>query len=221
LTVTLDHHTVLEDVSFAVKRRTILAVVGPNGAGKTTLFRVLLGLVPYRGKVEWKGKAKVGYVPQHFASTDIPITVREFLSFKCQADFRECLSAVGIEDQTILDRKLGVLSGGEMQRVLIAWAILDRPDVLLFDEPTTSVDIGSEELIYETLNRMEKETGITVLLISHDIHVVMHYSNQALALNRTVRFFGDPEDLSDPALLKEIFGSESVLEGHRHEHPPG
>lgn len=216
LGVTLDHHPVLEKVSFAVRARTTLAIVGPNGAGKTTLFRVLLGLLPHTGTVRWARPVTVGYVPQQFSVTDVPITVREFLAIKCKTDYHECLAAVGLDDRAFLDKRLGVLSGGEMQRVLIAWAIVDRPDVLLFDEPTASVDIGSQDLVYETLNALEKNAGITVLLISHDIHTVLHYSDATLALNRGVIYFGESRELSDPALLQRIFGSGSVLADHEH-----
>ncbi len=216
LGVTADHHVILEDVSFRVKPRTTLAIVGPNGAGKTTLFRVLLGLHPHTGNVHWQRPVKIGYVPQQFSVTDVPITVREFLAFKCKTDYRECLAAVGLEDPAFLGKRLGVLSGGEMQRVLIAWAIVDRPDVLLFDEPTSSVDIGSQDLVYETLNSLERKVGITVLLISHDIHTVMHYSDSTLALNRKVIYFGESRELSDPVLLQKIFGSGSILADHEH-----
>ncbi len=216
LGVRLDKVPILESVSFHVRRGTTLAIVGPNGAGKTTLFRVLLGLVPHTGTVEWSGPVRVGYVPQHFAVTDVPITVRDFLGFKGEAGFEESLAAVGLEGG-VLQKRLDILSGGEMQRVLIAWAVLDRPNVLLFDEPTATVDIGSEDMLYEALNRLEKESNITVLLITHDIHIASQYSDAVLALNRTVRFFGAPSRLSEPGLLMEIFGSGSGLAEHKHD----
>ncbi len=108
-----------------------------------------------------------------------------------------------------------------MQRVLIAWAIVDRPDVLLFDEPTSSVDIGSQDIVYETLNALEKKAGITVLLISHDIHTVMHYSDATLALNQKVIYFGESRELSDPVILQKIFGSGSLLASHEHANARG
>ena len=215
LSVKLGDSTVLENVSFEVSRGTTLAIVGPNGAGKTTLFRALLNIIPHAGHIEWSGPARIGYVPQRMSVTDVPISVNEFLFLKQKSGAQESLLSVGLDKQ-ILDRRLSVLSGGELQRVLIAWAILDKPNVLLFDEPTSSVDIGSEELVYEILNKLEKELRMTVLLISHDIHVVMHYSDQTLALNKSVTFFGDSSKLSDPALLGKIYGSSTILEGHVH-----
>jgi zinc transport system ATP-binding protein len=216
LSVKSDHKIILEDVNFSVRKAATLAIVGPNGAGKTTLFRALMNLIPYSGKIEWTRNVRIGYVPQHLFATDIPIAVKEFLSLKCKADFEGCLGTVGLEGTDMLDRKLGVLSGGELERVLIAWAIVDNPDVLLFDEPTASVDIGSKEVVYETLNKLEKETGITVLLNTHDIHVIMHYSDTALALNRGVIYFGDSKNLTDPAILEKIYGSGAILEAHMH-----
>src|SRR5256884_7683854 len=216
LGVRLDHVPILEGVSFHVRRGTTLAIVGPNGAGKTTLFRVLLGLVPHTGTVEWSGPVRIGYVPQNFVVTDVPITVRDFLGFKSGAGFEESLAAVGLGG-AVLPKRLDVLSGGEMQRVLIAWAVLDRPNVLLFDEPTAMVDIGSQDMLYESLNRLEKNINITVFLITHDIHIVSQYSDAVLAPNRTVRFFGASSRLSEPNLLMEIFGSGSGLAQPKHD----
>jgi zinc transport system ATP-binding protein len=217
LSVRADHHLVLENVSFSVEKGTTLAIVGPNGAGKTTLFRVLLNSIPYTGKVEWHGEVKIGYVPQHLFAADIPITAKEFLAFKRKIDFQHSLASAGLESKDVQNRRLNVLSGGEMQRVLIAWAIVDEPNVLLFDEPTANVDIGSEELIYETLNRIEKELGMTILLISHNIHVVRTYSDNTLALDRNVIYFGESKKLSDPNILMKIYGSHTILTQHEHQ----
>lgn len=215
LTVKLDGQLVLDNVNFQVKKGTTLAVVGPNGAGKTTLFRALLNVVPYDGSIEWAGRVKVGYVPQRVSITDVPISVEEFLALKQKTRFDETILSVGL-GRGILKRRLSVLSGGELQRVLISWAILDKPNVLLFDEPTSSVDIGSEEVIYEVLNKLEREVGMTVLIISHDVHVVMQYSDETLALNRTVTYHGESMNLSDPELIAKIYGSGTILDRHVH-----
>jgi zinc transport system ATP-binding protein len=220
LGVQLEGRTVLRDVSFTVRRGTTLAIVGPNGAGKTVLLRSLLGLVPHSGTVVWAGDVKIGLVPQNFAVTDVPITVREFLSLNRAADYREVLAIVGLDEARIGDERLGALSGGELQRVLIAWALVDDPSVLVVDEPTAHIDVGAEDLILETLNRIEKERGMTILLVSHDIHNVMAYSDTALALNVTVIYSGPSQNLSDPALLVRIFGSGTILAGHRHGEAP-
>ncbi len=216
LTVRLEGRTVLQAVTFDVRRGTTLAVLGPNGAGKTVLLRTLLGLIPHEGTISWREGAKVGYVPQSLFVADVPITVREFLDIKRGVDVRGALASVGLEPDSIMEERLGTLSGGELQRVLIAWAIADRPDVLLFDEPLSNVDLGGEDLILETLNRIEKAFGITVLLVSHDVHNVIEYSDSALALNRTVVYFGPSKNLSDPALLARIYGSGTLMSKHAH-----
>ena len=215
LSVRSQNKTILEEVSFNVKKGTSLAIVGPNGGGKSTLFRALLNLIPYTGTIKWKDKIRMGYVPQSLVSTDLPISVEEFLRFKCKTDFDTCIKSVGLE-KDILRQSLGSLSGGELQRVLIAWAIVDNPTVLLFDEPTSGVDIGAEEPIYDKVNNLKKEVGITILLISHNMHVVMHYADYVLALNKRVLFFGDTKSLTHSQLLSIIYGNEFALSEEEH-----
>jgi zinc transport system ATP-binding protein len=216
LSVKLQNQTILDNVSFKLKRGTALAVLGPNGAGKTMLFRALLNLVPYTGKIEWTEKAKIGYVPQNIAVDDIPISVKEFLSFKTNADVETSLSHVRLDNKNVEGKTLGVLSGGELRRVLIAWALADNPDVLLFDEPTSGVDHGSEEPIFVMLNELKKRRGITLQLITHDIHIVREYSDYLLALNRCITFFGDSKKIMDPSIQNIIYG-ETVCVGTSSE----
>jgi len=217
LGVISQNKTILEDVSFKVKKGTSLAIVGPNGGGKTTLFRALLKVIPYTGTIRWNNEIRMGYVPQSLVATDLPISVEEFLRFKCRTDFETCINSVGLE-KAILRQSLGSLSGGELQRVLIAWAIVDNPNVLLFDEPTSGVDIGAEEPIYDKVNNLKQELGIAIFLISHNMHVVMHYSDYVLALNKRVLFFGAAKSLSHSQLLSIIYGSEfALLEEDHHK----
>jgi zinc transport system ATP-binding protein len=208
LSVEISNQPIVDNVTFEIKRGITLAIVGPNGAGKTTLFRALLNLVPYSGKIEWGGKVKIGYVPQVLSVRDIPISVKEFLSLKneSESDMKAVLAAVGLDSETILDKSLATLSGGQMRRVLIAWAIVDKPDVLLFDEPTSGVDLDSEEAIYGMLRKLTAKNKITLLLISHDLHIVREYSDYALAMNKCLVFFGESKEVMDPATQKLIYG---------------
>ncbi|MCL4436734.1 MAG: metal ABC transporter ATP-binding protein [Thaumarchaeota archaeon] len=213
VSVKVKDQVILDDISFSLKKGATLAIVGPNGAGKTVLFRALLGLMPYTGKIEWCGAVKIGYVPQKLSVSDIPISVREFMMYKCGSgsDAEKCITSVELGTGRMLDKELGVLSGGQLQRVLIAWAIADNPDVLLFDEPTSAVDVDSQETIYELLSRLQQEHKITILIITHDMHVVRHYSDYMLALNRKAIFFGDSEEITNPSLLEAIYGSRLSL----------
>jgi zinc transport system ATP-binding protein len=208
LTVKISNQPIIDNLNFKIKRGITLAIVGPNGAGKTTLFRALLNLVPYSGKIEWTGKVKIGYVPQILSVRDIPISVKEFLSFKNESaqDIKAVLAAVGLDSEEVVDKSLSTLSGGQMRRVLIAWAIVDNPDALLFDEPTSGVDLDSEEAIYGMLRSLTAKKEITLLLISHDLHIVREYSDYALALNKCLVFFGVSKEVMNPATQKLIYG---------------
>src|SRR4030067_526602 len=195
LNVSFDGHKILDDVSVEVRRDDTLAIIGPNGAGKTMLFRCILGLVPYSGQVEWTSGVKVGYVPQKlYVDKEIPLTVTELLAFKekSHAKIADARSKVGFGKDTLhqanqgsrlLKTRLGVLSGGELQRVLIAFAILGNPNVLLFDEPTSGVDISAEETVYSLISKLKEEKDLTIIFISHEVEGVYKYAANSLCLN--------------------------------------
>ncbi len=214
LRVEIKNQVILEHVNFKVKRGTTLAIVGPNGAGKTMLFKTLLNLTPYTGQVEWTQGVKIGYVPQDINVKDIPISVKEFLSYQEGAAIEDALSSVKLEHKNILNKTLGILSGGQLRRVLIAWALIDNPTVLLFDEPTVGVDVGGEESIFSMLNELKEKKDITMLLITHDIHLVKEYADQLLGLNKCTTYFGEAKQIAEPALQQKIYG-ETVCLGPR------
>ncbi len=219
LKVRLDSQLILDDISFDVARNKTVAIIGPNGAGKSVLFRALLGLIPFTGEIKWQPGIKIGYVPQKLSiEKDIPLTVGEFLALKERAgsEREKILSLVGIDKEiSFLKKKLGVLSGGQLQRVLIAFALLDSPDVLLFDEPTSGIDISSEETIYSLLHRLQDTQNLTILLISHELQVVYRYADSVLCLNKEKICFGPPEEALDKESLKKVFGQEA---GFYHHH---
>lgn len=229
LNVEFDDNKIISDLSFEVKKGDILAVIGPNGAGKTVLFRALLGLVPYSGKINWSDNIRVGYVPQRFVvDRHLPLTVKEFLNYKKggKKKINEVLKWVGLHNQDehhlihhLLNRPFGVLSGGELQKVLIAFALLGSPRVLLFDEPTTGIDLGGEETIYNLLKKLRDEHDLTIIFISHDIHVVYHYANNVLCLNKERLCFGPPRQALSAEELKNLYGAEvGIFEHTVHKH---
>lgn len=225
--MTLDDVQVLRDVSLSVKQSQAVALIGPNGAGKTVFFRALLGLVPHTGTVVWRPGIKIGYVPQRFTvDRSAPITAMEFFLLQAKNFWKPATSLIShIDDELVLvgldkhvlDKGLGQLSGGETQRVLIAWALLGHPDVLLLDEPTAGVDIGFEHSVYELLHRIQTERGTALLLISHDINVVYRYTEHVVCLNRTVLCQGRPLDTLTPTALKSLYGESAY---YLHDHSP-
>jgi ABC-type Mn2+/Zn2+ transport system ATPase subunit len=215
--VTLQNQILLDHISFKVEKGTTLAIVGPNGAGKTILLKTLLGIVPHSGSIDWTEKVKIGYVPQYVAVSDIPLSVREFLSMGKNVDLENALDKVKLTDKKILDKRLGVLSGGQLRRILIAWALNDNPNVLLLDEPTTGVDMDSEEPIYLMLNEIKCNQKITIFLITHNIHIVQEYADNVLALNKCVTFCGESEEIAKPEIQRQIYGETVCVEAMRGE----
>ncbi|WP_404361010.1 metal ABC transporter ATP-binding protein [Methylotuvimicrobium sp. KM1] len=219
LRVAYNGTTVIEGLSFAVKRRDILVILGPNGAGKTTLLRSLLNLLPYQGDITWHA-GKIGYVPPQelLRRQDIPpLKLSEFFAFKTsdREKIEAMLCAVGL-DVRCLQRQFNELSTGQFQRMMIAWSLLDNPDVLILDEPTSGIDIGGEETIYSLLQKFWQMQNLTILLVTHDLHVVWEYATQVLCLNRQEMCMGKPDEVLTPEQLKRLYGSGIKFYQHRH-----
>ncbi len=228
LKVEFNNHVVLDDISFDVKRDSTMAVIGPNGAGKSVLFRSILGLVDYNGTIIWAKDAKIGYVPQKLAvDKDLPLTVREFLGFKDGSHEKvlEVMHSVGFlneathvhNDKRVMGTRLGDLSGGELQRVLIAYALLGKPNVLLFDEPTAGVDVVGEETVYGLINKLKADKDLTIIFISHELEVVSKYADSVLCLNKEKVCFGPPNTAIDKESLEKMYGEETHTY-HHHDH---
>lgn len=232
LKIKFDENIILDGLDFSVNKGDVLAIVGPNGAGKSVLFKALLGLIPYSGNITWNNDVKIGYVPQKFpVDKELPLSVGEFLGFKKRTKTQviDTLESLGVLNtnskhhsefhlqEHILKQRLGWLSGGQLQRVLIAWALLDNPDVLLFDEPTAGIDIGGEETIYNLLKKMHDEHNLTTLLISHDLNIVYKYANNVLCINKEMICFGTPSTVLDPSALVKLYGGEAGFYKHQHE----
>lgn len=212
----------VEKISFSVKRGETILVIGPNGAGKTTLFRALIGSIDYSGEIKWANGVTIGYVPQKVdLERDLPITVGEFFKLKANGfgkkEIKEALADVKL-DQNYLKKGISELSSGELQRVLIAWAVLGHPEVLLFDEPTASIDIAGQETIYELLHGLQDTHDLTLIMISHDLSVVYRYATQVLCLNKVQICYGKPREVITPEELSKLYGSEKTFYHHLHDH---
>lgn len=225
LDVHLNHNHIIENVSFDVKKGEVLAIIGPNGAGKTTLFRALLDLIPYKGTIKWQKNIQIGYVPQRIEiDMDIPLTVEEFLKLRSphitKIKIDKILKFIQL-DEKILKSGLGEISVGQRQRLLIGWALLENPDVLLFDEPTADVDIHGQESIYKTISYLREKFNLAVILISHDLNVVYQYADKVMCLNHKSMCIGKPSDILQTEHLQELYGGERGFyehEMHHHNH---
>lgn len=219
LSVNFGDEVVLKDLSFSVKKGDVLVVLGPNGAGKSTLLRSLLGLVPHTGTVQWIAK-RIGYLPpqETLQRRDLPpLNVKDFFSFKSNNEEKmiKLLNEVGLNN-SFLNKQFSVLSTGQFQRMLIAWALLNDPEVLLFDEPISGIDIGGEETIYSLLHKFWKERNLTMMLVSHDLEIVWEHASIVLCLNKIKMCMGHPEQILTPENLKKIYGVN--IKFYRHDH---
>jgi zinc transport system ATP-binding protein len=218
LNVKMDGQKIIEDLSFTVKRGEILTVVGPNGAGKTVLLRTLLGVLPYEGTIRWSRDVRIGYVPQRLPYIkDIPMSVEDFFTLKrtVRDEVREILHAVGL-DGDFTRKRMGDLSSGQFQRVLIAWCLVGEPQVLLFDEPTTGIDISGEETVYSLLARLHAEKKLTMLLVTHDLAIVYKLSSAVLCMNRQPVCYGPPLEVLTPESLQQLYGAGVKYYHHKH-----
>jgi zinc transport system ATP-binding protein len=212
----------LSSSSFSIGAGELVAVVGPNGAGKSTLFKAILGLVaPTTGRVlKPSGAPRIGYVPQHLAyDTSFPITVGEFLTVNHPARFFWCGGVGRKQKREIIDtlerlhvadllgQRLGTLSGGQFQRILVAAALLQKPELLLLDEPSASVDRRGSDDLSEILEEIHRSTSLSILFVSHDLHFVSHLAKKVCCLNQTCCATGDPETVLTDHLLAQTYGS--------------
>jgi zinc transport system ATP-binding protein len=220
LSVHLDGKEILRDLSFTVEEGSALAVIGPNGAGKTVLFRALIGSLPHRGTIRWAAGSRIGYVPQKLdIERDLPVTGRDFLRAKADVsgasadDAGRVLELVNLP-RGVADQSMSTLSGGQFQRLLLAFALMGRPTVLLFDEPTAGVDEPGEERLYEMIHRVQETERLTLLLISHELSVVYRYATNVLCLSREPPCFGPPEEILTPERIEQVYGAP--LKYHHH-----
>jgi len=217
LSVDFGGEKIIENLSFEAKEGEVLTILGPNGAGKTVLLKALLGTLPFKGRIEWKPGVKTGYVPQRLPFIkDIPLSVREFFELKkaSKNEMEKILDSMGLKEN-ISEKKIGNLSSGQFQRILVGWALISNPQVLLFDEPTTGVDMDGQESIYNLLDKLKQERDLTILLVTHDLSVVYKLADHCLCLNKQVSCYSVPKELT-PERLSELYGGEIKFYQHSH-----
>ena len=215
---------ILENVDVEVSQGEIVTLIGPNGSGKTSFVRLLLGLLAAdSGEVQRKKDLRVGYMPQKLHIDPVlPISVERFIRLASLAQaqgLQGIVARLGIAD--LLDKPIQNVSGGEFQRVLLARALLRKPDLLVLDEPAQGVDINGQQELYKLIAAIRDEYGCGVLMVSHDLHLVMEATDQVLCLNTHICCTGRPEAVSQHPEYLKLFGSS--LDGlavytHHHDH---
>src|SRR5262245_17258749 len=226
LTLTRAGRPILAGVDIDIAPGEIVTVIGPNGAGKTMLVRALLGLERLdRGEVRRREPLVIGYAPQRFdVDRAIPLTVARFVSLGRTAAARPQIDGVltDVGAGALIDRQLSELSGGELQRVVLARALIRAPDLLVLDEPARAVDYAGEAELYTLIGRLRTERGFGVLLVSHDLHVVMAQSDRVICLNRHVCCSGVPRSVAQHPEYARLFGPQAAhafgVYQHRHDH---
>lgn len=223
----VNNQDILKDISFVLNKGAILVIIGPNGSGKTTLLKQIIGeLEPTSGEILIAGRepkfsfGKIGYVPQRFQFDRLtPITVREFMALeKCgqnghgRENIEIVLAEVGLQGRG--SAKLGVLSGGEFQRVMIARALLHEKELLIFDEPAAGIDLVGEDTVYSLIAAINKKRGATCLIVSHELNIVNKYAHNVLCLNKSLVCFGHPDTAITPGKLQELYGGDAGLYHH-------
>ena len=223
LCVRYGNKKVLRNVNLSLSKNEIVTIVGPNGSGKTTLFKSIIGSTPISsGKVLIRPNLKIGYVPQVLnIDRSLPLTVERFLSLDNKRKNKDYLNAQQVLDSDdLLFKQISTLSGGQLQRVLLARALVNKPDVLLLDEATRGLDQPGSAAFYRKIEEIRNSTGCAILMISHDLHVVMSASNRVICLNGHICCQGEPRSVASSPEYKAMFGSnvDGTLALYQHNH---
>ena|SRR5882672_8462767 len=223
------HEPTLTNLNLKIEPGEYVGVIGPNGGGKTTLMKLMLGLLtPSQGDIElfgapssqFRDRHKIGYVPQRVGDSDfrLPITVEEVVRFGAlrgdKTATAESLAHVGM--QAYAKRRLTELSGGQQQKVFIAKALASHPEILILDEPTAGVDVHAQDDFYQLLAQLNKERGLTVILVSHDIDVVVNEVSKLACINEVLVYHGRPKEFIEKDYITKLYGKtrKFILHGH-------
>jgi zinc transport system ATP-binding protein len=221
------HEPVLEHINVDINPGEYIGVIGPNGGGKTTLIKLLLGLLqPQKGTIrlwdtplqDFSRWRRIGYVPQRVDNGDfrLPITVEEVVRFggRTKQDAQDAIERIGIAE--LARRPLAELSGGQQQKAFIAKALAGKPEVLILDEPTAGVDVKAQDDFYQLIAKLNTDDGMTIIMVSHDIDVVVNEVSKLICLNETLIYHGVPKDFIEKDYLTKLYGKtrKFILHGH-------
>lgn len=217
--------TILDDINLHIHCGELTALIGPNGAGKSTLLKSIMGEVKHEGQLNYmdekgvhSGQPVIGYVPQNLEfDTDSPVSVMDLFQAACskrpswigygKETRKKAEGLLGlVKAENLVDKRLGDLSGGELQRVLLALSLDPMPDILLLDEPVSGVDRNGLEIFYELLFRIKSSHDLTIILISHDLELIRKHADRVVLINKKVILNGAPEKVMSSPLLYKTFG---------------
>tara|TARA_R110000772_G_scaffold30532_16_gene75746 strand:- start:238 stop:1002 length:765 start_codon:yes stop_codon:yes gene_type:complete len=228
ISLAIDGKQILQNIDLHIDENQIVTLIGPNGAGKTSLVKIVLGLTrPSAGTVSLRKNLRIGYMPQRLhVDNSMPISVKKFLQLAVRAKpelLEKVLSEVNASQ--LLHSQIHSLSGGELQRVLLARALIQEPELLVLDEPVQGVDINGQAELYALISSIRDKHQCGILMVSHDLHLVMSATDEVICLNQHVCCHGHPEQVSnDPAYL-ELFGKQQAaalaVYSHHHNHSHG
>jgi zinc transport system ATP-binding protein len=227
ISVSINNISILENITAAIPMNSFTAVIGPNGAGKTTLLLALLNQIKYNGSIKLSNnfpikKLKIGYIPQRFAfDRNFPLSVMEFLAInlqkiplwlgikkKYQSIIQTLLSSVKADN--LIDKKLGELSGGEIQKILLGLALLQKPDLLILDEPTAGVDLYGEHVFCELLENLRNKYQLTIIMVNHDLTTVAAHASHIICLNKELIATGTTKEILTKEILTKTFGPHAA-----------
>lgn len=222
VSLSFEKRQILSDVSLSIEAGKVLTIIGPNGAGKSTLLKVLLGLQESdSGEVSLQPNLRIGYVPQSITiDNTMPLTVKRFVALGAKGDALAVLEELKVGH--LAESPIQSISGGEFQRVLLARAVLRKPDLLVLDEPAQGVDVMGQGELYEHISQLRQRYGFGVVMVSHDLHLVMAKTDQVICLNQHICCHGVPDDVSRHPEYQRLFGDMPdaglAVYTHHHDH---
>lgn len=214
---------IVQNVSFDLKKGEAIAIIGPNGSGKTSILLSILRILPYKGEIILNTKTDIGYLPQKLEiNKSLAITVRDFLTLNIDSRSNEEKNTIikgmlaFLHSENLIDKQFVHLSRGQIQRILFIASILNNPEILLLDEPTSGADPTAEETIYHHIMELKETKNMGIIFVSHDLSIVHKLADKVLCLNKQMICFGEPNETLNENILKKLYGENIGIYEHRH-----